>query len=225
MILLKNCLSFITFALLLSKNFYSNVNYFYPLLLLLFLSSCNFKATPEEEELYSYLQGTFTSENQSQQDSTYYNITLNLAHIWQETGKHWIYVEQAVSNALHNPYTQRIYLVTKDSIDRLIMKPYRLENPGEFIGGWREPSMFDSLSPKDLSPLSGCDLYFRKKEGLYVGETEGKKCKSFQTGSNYSINHCIVSKNKLISWGRGYDENEKQVWGKTEGGYIFDKTS
>lgn len=188
------------------------------------MSSCGYNSPSEEKELYNRLQGTFTSEKQSQQDSSYYNVTINLAPIWKKEEEDlWLYAEQALSDAIHNPYSQKIYRVSKDKDERIKLEPYILENFTLYKGAWKETSLFSSLDPADLSPEVGCTIYFKKEDNTFIGETEGKNCRSLRTNSEYSKNQLAVSQDTLISWGRGFDKDNNQVWGKTKSGYILQK--
>lgn len=198
-------------------------NYLYSILLLVALSSCNTINQTPEEELYSYLDGTFTSERQSEEDSSYYDVTLNFTPIWKEKEGLWVYAEQALSDAIQRPYTQKIYKISRGEEGRTIMKPYEIKEPKDFHGGWLDPSIFESLSPEAISPLPGCIIYFNKEENKFVGKTEGKNCESTTTGSKYLTSHFTVFPDKLISWSRGYSSDDTLVWGKTEGGYVLEK--
>ncbi|GHA41212.1 hypothetical protein GCM10007103_23290 [Salinimicrobium marinum] len=199
------------------------MNYLYPLLLLLSISACTSHQESEEEELHGYFQGTFNSKEQSQQDSTYYDITINIVPIWEESEDYWVYAEQALSNSVENPYTQKIYRIDRDEEEGLIMESFEIDNPKEYHGGWKASEIFDSLSPEDLIPMPGCTIYFRKKDDKFLGETRGKECISLSTSSHYSTVQLIISEDKLISWGRGYNVEEQQVWGKLEEGYHLKK--
>lgn len=199
------------------------MKYIYPLLLLFLFSACTSHPESEAEELHGFFQGTFTSKEQAQQDSTYYDITINIVPVWEESGDYWLYAEQALSNSIENPYTQKIYRINKDDKEGLIMESFEIENPQEYHGGWKIPEKFNSLSPEDLNPMPGCTIYFRKEEGKFLGETRGKNCISISTSSHYSTVQLIISEDKLISWGRGYNRKDQQVWGKHEEGYHLKK--
>lgn len=199
------------------------MKYLYLILLAFLVSSCQLDSPPEEKELHNRLQGTFTSTAQSQQDSSYYDITINLAAIWEEKEDLWIYAEQALSNAVHNPYSQKIYKVSRDNNQRLLLESYVLENFSPYKGAWKTPYMFDSLSPGHLLPEPGCAIFFKKEDKTFIGETEGKECRSLTANSQYSSNRLAISQDKLVSWGRGFDKENNQVWGKTDSGYILQK--
>ncbi|WP_337872991.1 CpcT/CpeT family chromophore lyase, partial [Ignavibacterium sp.] len=50
--------------------------------------------------LVSWMTGSFNSEEQSKNDSDYYNISLEMHRIWENRNDgYWLYVEQAVAAA------------------------------------------------------------------------------------------------------------------------------
>ena len=199
------------------------MKYLYPVLLIVSLSSCSAIPETEEQELYSYLQGSFTSERQSKNDSSYYDIILNISAIWPDRDGLWVYTEQALSNAPQNPYTQKIYNITRGKQGILVMRPYDLPHSEDYNGGWKEPSIFEVLAPQDLSPMTGCSIYFKKEDDKFVGKTKAKNCSSSLTASKYVINHFTVEEDRVVSWSRGFSADDEQVWGKAEGGYILEK--
>ena len=80
-----------------------------------FFSACKNNTNDELKEkqltsLFKMMQGSFNSQTQADQDSTYYNISLHMYPIWQEKGN-WLYVEQALNRMQDKPYRQRIYEV------------------------------------------------------------------------------------------------------------------
>ena len=50
-----------------------------------------------------------------------------------------------------------------------------------------------------------------------------KSCPSILYGANYTTSEVEIFNDKIISWDRGFDINNNQVWGATNGGYIFNK--
>jgi len=51
-------------------------------------------ATVDFERLLSYMEGSFTSREQSQTDSNYYDIRLEMVRIWKDRNDgYWLYVE------------------------------------------------------------------------------------------------------------------------------------
>lgn len=185
--------------------------------------ACNQPPTTQEDELYSLMKGTFVSEDQSQENPEYYNITLNLAHIWEEREGRWVYAEYGVTNNNEHPYDQRVYKILESSGNTVTMESYELMESKEFIGKWQEPEAFDVITESELSLREGCQVIFEKKGNDYLGKTAGKNCSRGLGKALYSIHHLRIGKDQIINWARGFDEKDNLVWGKSEGGYILDK--
>ncbi len=185
--------------------------------------ACNQQPLTQEEELYALMEGTFVSEKQSEENPDYYNITLNLAHIWEDREGRWVYAEYGVTNNGNQPYDQRIYKILESSGNTVTMESYELTEPAEYIGKWQEPEVFDSMSESELSLRKGCQVLFEKSNDTYIGKTEGENCSRGLGKALYSVHYLRIGKNQIINWARGFDANDNLVWGKSEGGYVLDK--
>lgn len=192
------------------------------LLLLANLYSC-ISPNTAERELYELMNGSFSSGPQSLEDSTYYDITLQMAHIWEGRNEYWIYAEQALTNASHRPYAQRIYQISSLEDGLITLQPFDFDHPERFFGKWKEPLAFDSLKPEDLTIKPDCRIIFRKEDDCFIGESEGLTCNLLSSSSSYSTTRLEVRKENIMNWTRGYNDQNMQVWGKSNGGYIFNR--
>lgn len=173
------------------------------------------------DELMELMTGTFTSAQQARRNSDYYDIVLHMYPIWPEKGN-WLYVEQAMASQPDQPYRQRIYRLEQVARGKFRSVVYTLPNPESYIGGWQEPSRFRKLSPFELELRSGCDVHLRKVgRQRYQGSTQGKNCASELRGAVFATSEVVVHDDLIKSWDRGFDEQGNQVWGATEGGYVF----
>lgn len=174
--------------------------------------------------LVSWMIGSFNSEEQSKNDSDYYNISLEMHRIWSERKDgYWLYVEQAVATSKDKPYRQRIYHLYEDN-DVIKSVIYSIPDEKSFVGGWNDASTFQKLSPESLEAREGCEvIIIRKDENTFVGSTIDKNCTSNLRGATYATTEVIITKNKMISWDRGFNDKDEQVWGAVKGGYIFNK--
>jgi hypothetical protein len=171
------------------------------------------------------MEGFFNSHEQSVNDSSYFDIHLHMKQIW-ETRKdgYWLYVEQAVASALKKPYRQRIYHVYKQDDSTLVSKVYEMPNSLRFAGAYKDEKLAAGIAFDSLIDRQGCAIYLHKnKDGNYYGSTPGKECLSNLRGAMYATSEVVIYKDKLISWDRGWDKNDKQVWGAVKGGYNFIK--
>ena len=176
-------------------------------------------------ELKSRMEGAFSSELQAKADSDYYNIHLHMAQIWprNEDG-YWLYVEQAVAAKLNKPYRQRIYHVYKQDDYTLVSKVYELNSPLRFAGAYANIDVLKNLTVDSLVDRQGCAISLHKdKDGNFSGSTPGKECLSSLRGSTYATSQVTIYEDKLVSWDRGWDKDDKQVWGAEKAGYQFIK--
>lgn len=179
------------------------------------------------EELKNRMEGIFDSKEQADADASYYNIVLHIKQIWgtkKNKGGYWLYMEQAVASSPDKPYSQRIFhLMLKDD-KTIVSQVYEIHEPLRFAGGWNDMSKLKPLTKDSLIGREGCALYIQKDEnGNFHGSTSGKDCGSTLRGAAYSTSEVYIYPNLLISWDRGYDKADKQVWGAEQGGYRFRK--
>ena len=176
-------------------------------------------------ELKGRMVGSFSSQEQSKKDSSYFDIRLHMAQVWNERKDgYWLYVEQAVAVQLKKPYRQRIYHVYLQDDSTIVSKVYEMKSPANFIGAWSNPSLLNVLTTDSLIDRQGCALYLHQNaDGDYYGTTPGKDCLSSLRGATYATSEALIKKDRLLSWDRGWDATDKQKWGAVKGGYQFIK--
>lgn len=177
------------------------------------------------KNLYQRMEGAFSSQQQSKEDSSYFDIRLHMKRIWEKRKDgYWLYVEQAVASAMSKPYRQRIYHVYKQDDSTLVSKVYEMPNPIRFAGAWGNIDLLQTITSDSLIDRQGCAIYLHKnKEGNYYGSTPGKECLSNLRGATYATSEVVIYADKLISWDRGWSKDDKQVWGAVKAGYNFIK--
>lgn len=179
--------------------------------------------TAELKKLAKAMQGFYDNSSQAAVDTNFFAISLKIVPIWKDNSNgYWFYVEQAVSNMQNKPYRQRVYHLTEPTKGKFESAVYTLNNPLRFAGKVTE---VEKLTPDSLIAREGCSVFlqFDKKGKVFKGATESNKCPSDLKGASYATSEVSVFKNKLISWDRGYDTTNKQVWGSTIGPYVFVK--
>ncbi|MBN2572504.1 MAG: chromophore lyase CpcT/CpeT [Ignavibacteriales bacterium] len=177
--------------------------------------------------LASWMTGSFSSYEQSQTDTNFYDIRLEMMRIWKlRDDAIWLYVEQAMSTNLEKPYRQRIYRLSKIDDTTFESKAYEIKNPLRFARGWlnRNEEFLATLTPDSLIERQGCAIILKRvAEDKFVGSTIGKNCLSKLRGAEYTTSEVTITAEQLISWDRGFNAEAKQVWGAETGDYIFDK--
>ena len=168
------------------------------------------------------MAGEFSSEEQSKSDTDYFHIKLRMKPIWtNSTDGYWLYVEQAIATAEQKPYRQRVYHVYIQDDTTVVSKVYELKTPKIYAGGWKDMAMLQPLTKDSLTDRQGCGIYLHKIGKNFTGSTPGKECLSTLRGAAYATSEVTIYKDKLISWDRGWNNEEKQMWGAEKGGYVF----
>lgn len=176
------------------------------------------------DTLLSYMEGSFSSYEQSVNDTDYFDIRLEMKRIWhhREDG-YWLYVEQAVSEYLDRPYRQRVCKLFK-SDGMLASDIYELEEAEKFIGAYSDISVFDSVTIDNLIYRTGCTVILeRVSDNEFRGGTVGENCISTLRGAAYAMTEVVINPDLMISWDRGFNNLGEQVWGTDKGGYRFIK--
>jgi len=172
---------------------------------------------PNLSHLQQMMTGSFDSSQQAQEDSSYYNITLEMYPIWKGKG-HWLYVEQAVASAKNKPYRQRVYQLEKINNNTFVSKVFKLKDEEKFIGKYSELSFFDQFDTSILEEREGCGVYLTYQNGSYRGSTKDKDCKSTLRGASYATSIVNVFSDKIESWDQGFNDDDQQVWGAVKAG-------
>ncbi|WP_299102626.1 chromophore lyase CpcT/CpeT [uncultured Winogradskyella sp.] len=181
------------------------------------------KEDAELKELFTLMQGSFNSAIQAEVDSTYYNITLHMYPIWEDKGN-FLYVEQALTSTPNKPYRQRIYEITKTTDSLFSSVIYKLDTDSLWVGQWKNPKAFDSISINDIALKDGCEVILKRYgPKQFRGKTADNTCISTMRGSSYARSEVEILEDKVISWDRGFDADGNYVWGAENGGYIFNK--
>lgn len=178
------------------------------------------------KKLAGFMAGEFSSEEQSKADSSFFHIKLRMKPIWTDKKDgFWFYVEQAAADSESKPYRQRIYHLYKQDEKTIVSKVYEINGAENYIGGWQDAAKLKNLSKDGLIDRQGCAIFLHKNaDGTFSGATPGKECLSSLRGAVYATSEVTIYKDKLISWDRGWNAEDKQVWGAVKSGYIFIKS-
>lgn len=200
------------------------MRYLFPFMLLLGHDASAQVPKPSLELLKNHLIGSYSSAAQAKEDTSYYNIELEMSRIWlREQDGIWLYVEQAMASRKDKPYRQRIYHLTQRDDSTFISTVCTLDSMHLFVGAYTDVARFNGLKPSDARPLPGCALVLHWRNGHFVGSTNGRECINAWGKAAYATSEVDIAPGMLISWDRGYDAQDTQVWGAEKGGYRFVK--
>jgi hypothetical protein len=203
---------------------------FLSIVLVLSLGSCikRKEVRPSQaylDRLVLWMTGSFSSQEQSQLDTAFLDIRLQLVQIWPDrTDGRWLYVEQASALTLDRPYRQRIYRLFRRSDTTFVSAVYEFQEPLRLAGAWRIPTSFDFLTPDSLTALPGCAIILHPRgDTAFVGSTVDRECSSDHRGAAYATTELRITELGMFTWDRGWDTAGVQAWGAEKGGYIFKK--
>ena len=181
----------------------------------------------EIETLASWMVGSFSSAQQAESDpESYYDIRLFMSRIWpSRTDGVWLYVEQASADNLTQPYRQRIYRLSRVDEEAFRSEVFTLPgDPLELAGAWRDVGLLKAISADDLILRQGCAIDLRRTgPENFAGATRGQECGSSLRGASYATSEVLITPERVLSWDRGFDAQDQQVWGAEQAGYVFDK--
>lgn len=179
------------------------------------------------ERLAGLMCGEFSSADQAAFDPDYRDISLKISRIWPTSSDGiWLYVEQAVAAMADRPYRQRIYHLT--SVPHAKVPTFRSDvytlpgDPRRFVGAWQNPTKLADITPASLTIREGCAVILTQTSPVsFAGSTVDRNCQSEFQKASYATSEVTITPQSMISWDRGFDNDGKQVWGATNGGYKF----
>ncbi|WP_173021338.1 chromophore lyase CpcT/CpeT [Lewinella sp. W8] len=175
-------------------------------------------------DLRTVMTGSFDSSLQASVKEDYYNIVLHMEPIWLDKPGNWLYVEQAVAATADEPYRQRIYKLEQTGTRKFVSRVFEMPDPERFIGAYDDPDLLNVIGPEQLTEREGCAVHLKYEgEGTYRGSTKKDKCKSSLRGATYATSRVSITRAFVQSWDQGFNAEDEQVWGATEGGYMFMK--
>ena len=117
------------------------------LIVLLLISFEGVIAQNSVKHLTEWMTGSFSSIEQAQADTNYFNIELEMVEIWRDRSDGpWIYVEQAVADYKDKPYRQRVYQLLERDNNEYASVVYSFNEPLRFAGDWNNKN---PLSPPE----------------------------------------------------------------------------
>lgn len=131
-------------------------------------------------------------------------------------GEHVLYVQQYLDDKPDEIYRQRIYVFTADyeemAIRLDILTP---KDPGALVDAHLDPSRLEGLTPDDVTPRPGCEVFWRRQANQFHGDMKERACNfvSQRSGKRIFIDDDLVLTASEI-WIRDMAEDE-------DGNYVF----
>ena len=175
--------------------------------------------------LAKQMEGNYNTIKQSKTDTGYFDIRLHMKRIWYDrTDGIWLYVEQAAGKSQEKPYRQRVYRLSETGYNLFESEIFEIKDPLRFVGQWKYKNPLAGNGEDILISKTGCSVQLKKVgKKMYSGSTYGEKCLSGWRGAKYATSIITIIKEGMITWDRGFDENDNYLWGAEKAGYFFEK--
>jgi hypothetical protein len=119
------------------------------------------------------------------------------------------------------PYRQRLYLLSPGPGEGQVLSTiYEFHDPKAVIGLCDTPR---PIPAEAVSLRAGCEVLLSWEGDHFRGQTGPKSCPSSLRGASYATTEVTLYEDRLLSWDRGFNDADTQVWGAVTGGYLFQK--
>ena len=187
------------------------------------------EAPSRAEEVAQLLVGTFDSKAQAEADPKGFRavrlVAVRVPKSRLADGGPVLYVEQALLTTPDKPYRQRFYRIEESADGGVISRVFEPRVPLAVSGKWRDPSDLALFGPGDVVERVGCVVRLKKTDDGWAGGTEGTSCPSALDGARYAKSDVRLTPGRMESWDRGFDVQDRQVWGSPTRPYVFERRS
>jgi hypothetical protein len=95
----------------------------------------------------------------------------------QLVGDDVFYVRETAAADPRRVFAQRIWVLEGDAAGHSVHGVYRFAEPERWRTGADDPSLFTALLPRDLEPLAGCDVRWRRTADGFRGVNDPAACR------------------------------------------------
>ncbi len=186
-------------------------------------------ATRVADEVAALLAGTFDSKAQAEANPDGFRavrlVSVRVPKSRLGPDAPVLYLEQALVSTPDKPYRQRFYRIEETADGGVVSRVFEPKETLAVSGKWRDPSDLGLYGAGDVVERIGCAVRLKKTDEGWEGSTEGTNCPSALSGARYATSRVKLSAGRIESWDRGYDLEDRQVWGAKEGPYVFERRS
>lgn len=195
-------------------------------------------ATPEEtieieveetidhaEIVAIWLEGSFSTSVQAEMDSNYEALFMEACRLQiPELGSRVLYVEQTILGAANRVQSQKLYSIDEEG-NRVAMRSFamRPELEAALVGACDAPEAAE-IDLAMVAKADACTLWITPEgEDQYGGGTVGTECTTPMDGVDYETAYIVVEPLGIELWERGWNSEDRQVWGPENGPYQFER--
>ena len=149
-----------------------------PLLILLAFATfpfvVNAQRTRSLEALATTMIGSYSSAAQATEDTSYFNIELEMVRIWPKRKDGvWLYVEQAVATSKEKPYRQRVYHVQELNDSTFTSNILTIKGGDALFGAYKDPLLLEQLQKDSVEVLDARSHCAHKGRATWVAPMGG----------------------------------------------------
>lgn len=179
-------------------------------------------------EVASFLEGMMDTSAQAASNPKAPSVRMTTCEITvtgsssSETSQSiFLYQEQALTKDLTKPYRQRFLQLSPSVLSQSVRsQSFKPTNPQQWSGFCNKPASDRVVQLADLgSPV--CNVYLRRSNLGYVGNTPTDGCPANVRGAVRITNHIVLTAAGMDTWDRGFDAIGKQVWGAKAESYQY----
>lgn len=192
--------------------------------ILIFFLTLNAAQASQINKLYDYLNGSFTSANQSIYNSNFFDVTVRncpVNIIGGNSNSRYLLLRQSISLFQESPYRVRLVELLQDG-NLIKSKNYAPINELD-LSETCDNNNIPTFLREDFSLKPKCILSLYEDSDKFIGSTGRPGCSSQRNGASFVSSDVEVTSTYFKSLDRGWDNNGNQVWGSTNGAYVFEK--
>jgi len=153
----------------------------------LLLASCateEKRAESEIADIVAWLPGHYDNIEQSQEDARagrtpHVALAVTIVPIDIPTfGDHVFYLQESVADDPRRVTTQRLLSFYTDAEQHVLEATYTLGEPARWRDAHLNPDVFKGMMYKDATPLTGCELLWKKETARFVAVSPSGQCRA-----------------------------------------------
>ena len=183
------------------------------------------EAIDHAEIVTIWLEGSFSTSLQAEMDSNYDALSMDVCRLQiPELGQRVLYFEQTTLGSANRVQSQKLFSIDEDG-NRVAMRylAMRPELEAALVGVCEAPESAE-IDLAMVAKADPCTLWITPEgEDQYGGGTVGTECTTSIDGVDYETSYMVIEPLNIELWERGWNSEDRQVWGPENGPYQFER--
>lgn len=176
----------------------------------------------ELDQLLGWYQGRFVNDQQVAADAAagrepHASLEINIVRVYApRVGDFAFYVQESAADDPRRVFTQRMvaFSVVKDR--GIVQSLWAFTEPARWRDAHRDTDLFKSLMPQDFTPMTGCDMIWKKTAGGFEAANDADSCRVTSAAAEGTVRMDLraeLSQDQLALSDQTYDLSGKRVQG------------